>query len=66
MPKANGSWRSTAVAIAGGFAALLIQGVHLYKGLPIDEASITNAVTIIVLGFVVRDDKVTSESAGAK
>lgn len=66
MHKPTGSWRSTAVGIAGGFATLAIQGLHLYQSKPIDEAAIVSAVTFIVLGFLVRDNAVTSERAGAR
>lgn len=65
MPKLTGSWRSTAIGVAGGVAALVIQGLHIYRGEPIDETAITTAVTVIVLGFIVRDNKVTSEEVGA-
>ncbi|HYD00681.1 MAG TPA: hypothetical protein VEB22_05590 [Phycisphaerales bacterium] len=63
MPQLKGSWRSTALGIAGGVAQLVIQGIHLYQGQPIDEAAIASAVTFIVFGIIVRDNGVTSEEA---
>jgi hypothetical protein len=66
MPQLTGSWRSTAVGTAGGIATLLIQAYHVYKGQPLDEAAVTSAVTFIMLGLLVRDNKVSSEEVGAK
>jgi hypothetical protein len=66
MPQLTGSWRSAAVGIAGGVATLVIQGIHLWKGQPIDETAIASAVTFIVLGWIVRDNVVTSEEVKAK
>lgn len=65
MPKLQGSWRSTALGIAGGAAQLVIQAIHLYQGRQVDEAAILSAVTFIVFGIIVRDDRVSSEEAGA-
>lgn len=65
MPQLTGSWRSSAVGIAGAVAGLVIQGIHLAKGQPIDEAAIVASVTVLVMGLIVRDNVVTSESAGA-
>lgn len=66
MQMPTGSWRSTAVGIAGGVATLAIQALHFYQDKPIDEAAIVSAITFIVLGFLVRDNAVTSKDAGAE
>lgn len=65
MPTLKGSWRSTAVGIAGAVGTLVICGYHWYNNRPVDEAVLYNAVVTLVLGLIVRDDGVTSEQAGA-
>lgn len=69
MPTLKGSWRTAATGIAGGAVILVMQVFNAIDNDPatvIDRDAVAMAVTVIVMGWLARDNKVRSESVGAK
>lgn len=68
LPKPSGSWRTASVGIATGAAIITIQFMRLLDDNPattFSEDQIITAAGMIWMGLVARDDKVTSQQAGA-
>lgn len=62
------SWKTTAAGITAGIAIILTQVSYLLDADPATVFSIEaviSALGLIGIGFFARDDKVTSEQAGA-
>lgn len=69
LPKPTGSWRTASAGIGVGAAMLIVQFVRLVDGNPatvFSEDALMTAVGMIWLGWVARDNKVTSQQAGAE
>lgn len=65
----KGSWRTTAAGIATGLGALSYIAADYFGGKPIDIQELIGSLISIAIaaGFIAsRDNKVSSESAGAK
>lgn len=69
IPRPSGSWRTASAGIATGAAIVLVQLIRLVDGNPatvFSEEQVITAAGLIWMGWVARDDKVTSEEAKAK
>jgi hypothetical protein len=65
----QGSWRTTAVGALGAVAILIHQAVALFDDDPLTKLNpdaIMTALGILGVGIFARDNKVSSETAGAK
>ncbi len=65
----NGSWRTTAVGILGGLALLFGQAVAVLDSDPATTPSFERVIEglgLMGIGWFARDNKVSSEAAGAK